>query len=58
MKTTFINVASVIIESNDVKRLCDPWFEGRAYYGSWAIYPPMEVDSSVFDDIDYVYIYT
>lgn len=56
MKTTFINGACVLVEANGKKIICDPWFVGRAYHGSWAIYPPVNSDNPIFDEIDYIYI--
>ena len=56
MKTVFVNGACVIVETNGIKIMCDPWFSGETYYGSWSIYPPLNVDKEVIDDIDYVYI--
>ena len=56
MKTTFVNGACVIIESDDVKIICDPWITGEAYYGSWSIYPPLQIEDQYLEDIDYIYI--
>ncbi len=56
MKITHINSATVIIESNNVKILCDPWFVDGEYYGSWYMYPPLEIKENYFDDIDYIYL--
>ena len=56
MKITHINSATVIIESNNVKILCDTWFVDGEYYGSWYIYPPLEIKENYFDDIDYIYL--
>jgi UDP-MurNAc hydroxylase len=56
MKVHHIKSATVIVESNGVKILCDPWFIDGEYYGSWHHYPPYKYDSGQFDDVDYIYI--
>jgi len=56
MKIKYLNSASVIIEDEDVKILCDPWLVSGEYYGSWGIYPPYDFKPEDFDDIDYIYI--
>lgn len=56
MKIRHINSSCVIIESNDVKILCDPWFVSGEYYGSWHIYPPLDLEDNFFNDIDYIYV--
>jgi UDP-MurNAc hydroxylase len=56
MKVTYLQSASVIIEDNGVKILCDPWLIDGILYGSWAHYPPIEFNSDDFSDIDFIYI--
>jgi UDP-MurNAc hydroxylase len=56
MKITHLQSASVIIEHEDIKILCDPWLVDGEYFGSWALYPPFEFIPREFDDIDYIYI--
>lgn len=56
MKIHYLKSASVIIETNSVKILCDPWLVDGEYYGSWNHYPPYNFDSQKFNDIDYIYI--
>jgi len=56
LKITSLQSASVLIEDNGVKILCDPWFVDGAYFGSWAIYPPYNFKPEDFDDVDYIYI--
>jgi len=56
MKLTFHQSATVTIENNDVKILCDPWLIDGAFYGSWEQYPPYDFKPEKFDDIDYIYI--
>ena len=56
MKLTFLQSASVILESNGAKILCDPWLTNQVYYGSWAQYPPYDFKPEKFEDLDYIYI--
>ena len=37
MKLTHLVSATVLIEHKDTKILCDPWLEGKEYYGSWRL---------------------
>ncbi len=56
MKVTYYASSTILVEADGVKVLMDPWLEDGEYYGSWAHYPPVEVDYSIFDDVDYIYI--
>ncbi len=56
MKITHIASATVLIEHKNTKILTDPWLVGDEYYGSWTHYPPIDVNYSDFDDVDYIYI--
>lgn len=56
MKITNIKSSTVIVESNGIKVLCDPWLFDGEYYGSWYHYPPLEVRDDVFQNIDYIYL--
>ena len=56
MKVKYIKSACVVVESNGVKVLTDPWLVDGEYYGSWCHYPPLEIDKEYFDNIDYIYI--
>ncbi len=56
MKATYFASSTVLVEAGSAKILMDPWLEDGEYYGSWAHYPPIEVDYSQFDDVDYIYI--
>ena len=56
MNVKYINSATVIIENNGIRVLCDPWLIDGAYYGSWCHYPVLEFCPEDFSDIDYIYI--
>ncbi|HVX76391.1 MAG TPA: MBL fold metallo-hydrolase [Bradyrhizobium sp.] len=55
MKLTFLKSSTVIIESNDVRILTDPWLVDGEYYGSWAHYPEPQADYDL-SDIDFIYV--
>ena len=56
MKLKHFVSATVLIEHNNTKVLCDPWLTGDEYYGSWTVHPKLDMDYSQFDDVDYIYI--
>lgn len=56
MKVKKLGSATVIIETDEVSILCDPWLTDGIYYGSWCNYPPIELEKCDFSEIDYVYI--
>lgn len=56
MKLTFLNSASVVIEHNGIKILCDPWLVDGEFYGAWAHYPPCNFTPEYFNDVDFIYI--
>lgn len=56
MKITYLNSASVLVEDENVKILCDPWLIGHEYFGSWGIYPPYKFRPESFSDVDFIHI--
>src|SRR3972149_7564393 len=56
MKLKFLQSASVMIEDEGVKILCDPWLTDGEYFGSWAHYPHFDFNPRDFDDTDFIYI--
>lgn len=56
MKLTYLESASVIIEHDDIKILCDPWLVDGEYYGSWYHYPPVNFKAEKYNNVDYIYI--
>ena len=56
MKLTYLTSASVIIEEQNVKILCDPWLVDGEFYGSWAHYPPLSFSPEEFNNVNYIYI--
>lgn len=53
---THIASATTLVSYKNTKVLTDPWIVGDEYYGSWTHYPPIEIDYTQFDDVDYIYI--
>lgn len=56
MKIHYIKSSCVVIESQGVKIMSDPWLVDGEYYGSWCHYPKLEFDKEFFDSIDYIYV--
>lgn len=56
MKITHLASACNMIQHGNVKILSDPWLVEKAFYGSWTHYPPLDIDFSMFEDLDYIYI--
>lgn len=56
MKVQYLKSASVLVEHDGVRVLCDPWLTDGIYYGSWYHYPPLEITPEDFSDVDYIYI--
>jgi UDP-MurNAc hydroxylase len=40
MKISFVNHASLIVETGDVVLLCDPWLDGTVFNNGWALVSP------------------
>ena len=56
MKVRYIYSACVVIETPDVKILCDPWFTQGAFEGAWYQYPVLENPIDVIGEVDYIWI--
>lgn len=56
MKVTYLKSSTVVIESNGLKILTDPWLTDGEYYGSWYHYPVFNFEKIYFEDIDYIYV--
>src|SRR5262245_6402262 len=55
MRFRYIYSACIVIETEDCKVLCDPWFY-PAYEGSWVQWPQIEDPLTVCGPADFVYI--
>lgn len=56
MRLRYLAASCVLVESGNTRILCDPWLVDGAYYGSWAHYPPVEIDPAELVDVDGLYI--
>jgi UDP-MurNAc hydroxylase len=56
MKITFVGHASVLIESENVGLLIDPWLEGSAFNDSWALYPEPVLSTSHAKRVTHIWI--
>lgn len=56
MELQHVKSSGVLVESDGIEVLCDPWLKDGAYYGSWAHYPPLEVEPEDYNHVDYIYI--
>ena len=56
MRVRYIFSACVVIETPDVRILCDPWFTPGAYDGSWFQWPEIANPIEVIGPTDLIYI--
>ena len=56
MKLTFYQSSAVMLETKNVKILCDPWLVDGELYGSWNHYPPIDFIPNNFSDVDFIYL--
>lgn len=55
MKITFVNHASVVLETGDIKLITDPWIEGYVFHDSWAHLAPTKFEYSDFASITHIW---
>jgi UDP-MurNAc hydroxylase len=56
MKFTVLSHAGLLVESQGIKLLIDPWILGSCYWRSWWNYPKPVLLPGQLDDIDAIYI--
>ena len=56
MKLTFYQSSTVMLETKNVKILCDPWLVDGEMLGSWNHYPPVDFEPKDFNDVDFIYL--
>ena len=56
MRLTFYQSSAVMLETKNVKILCDPWLVDGELYGSWNHYPPIDFIPNDFSDVDFIYL--
>ena len=52
----YIYSACVVVETSDVKVLCDPWFTQGIYDGSWFHHPLLKSPADIIGDMDVIYV--
>lgn len=55
-RITFVSHASVIIEIDGVRILCDPWQKGTAFNNSWSLLVPAHDLEKELPTIDYIWV--
>lgn len=56
MKITFIGHASILVETNELRILSDPWWEGPCFGTQWWVYPFAYTHPVAKEAVDYIYI--
>lgn len=56
MKITFIGHASILIETDGITILSDPWWSGPCFGGQWWNYPPPAVAAVEGRKLDFIYV--
>ncbi len=56
IKVSYIYSACIIIETEDCKILCDPWFTEGIYDGSWFHFPKVDDPVKLIREVDFIYI--
>jgi UDP-MurNAc hydroxylase len=56
MKLRYIYSACVVIETEDTRLLCDPWFTPGAYDGAWQQYPILSDPVAAIGPVDWIFI--
>ncbi|WP_422475630.1 MBL fold metallo-hydrolase [Endozoicomonas sp. ALB032] len=56
MKITLISHACIVIHTEDIKILTDPWLFGTAFNDSWSLKPQASKESLDYENIDYLWI--
>ena len=56
MKIRLVSHASVLIKTATAGIWTDPWFVGKAFNDSWALWPRAAYDVEMLEQVDYVWI--
>ena len=54
MKIEFVNHASLIVDTNQSRILCDPWLSGRAFNDGWSLLSP--TPSIIWSNITHIWL--
>lgn len=55
MQIEFVNHASFIMSYDGIRMICDPWMEGTAFHGGWALIEPTAFRYEEFDQITHIW---
>jgi hypothetical protein len=55
MKITWINHASYLLESGEVRLVCDPWLEGPAHNNGWRLLAPTQFPYESFAAVTHIW---
>ncbi len=55
MNLKWVNHASYILESENIRLITDPWIEGRVFNESWSLLVPAELTFEDFKDITHIW---
>lgn len=56
MKVSFVGHASILIETNGISILSDPWWHGPCFGLQWWLYPRADLSALQAIKLDYIYI--
>ena len=51
----WINHSGFIVDNNNTKLVCDPWFEG-VFNNGWDLLAKTKHDISIFNQIEYIWV--
>ena len=52
----WINHSGFIVDNNNTKLACDPWFEGSVFNNGWDLLAKTKHDISIFNQIEYIWV--
>ena len=55
MKIEFVNHACYVLETGDIRLICDPWLEGRCFNDGWGLLSPTAFQYEDFETITHVW---
>jgi len=55
-KVRYIYSACIVIETDNLTILCDPWFTDGIYDGSWFQFPKLKDPINIIGDVDIIYV--
>lgn len=55
MQIEWVNHASFILQSQNIRLLCDPWLEGRVFHEGWELLSPTAFTYENFDSITHLW---